>query len=51
MKKTKGDPMDIGQASHAQEGYWEHMGEQSCNDNYWSYIDALGKGKGGKGKE
>ena len=46
MKKTKGDPMDIGQASHAQEEYWEHMGEQSRDDNHWSYIDALGKGKG-----
>ena len=42
--------MDIGQASHSQEEHWEHMGEQSRDDNHWSYIDALGKGKGGKGK-
>ena len=24
MKRTKGDPMDIGQAAHAQDMQWEH---------------------------
>ena len=50
MKRTKGDPMDIGQTARAQDEYWEHPAEQNQDDGHWSYIDALGKGKGGKGK-
>ena len=50
MKRTKGDPMDIGQAAHAQCEQWGHAAEQNYEDSYWSHIDALGKGKGGKGK-
>ena len=50
MKRTKGDPMDIGQAAHAHGEHWEHTGVHFGDDYYWSYIDALGKGKGGKGK-
>ena len=42
--------MDIGQASHAQGGCWEHTGEPYQDEYQWNYLDALSKGKGGKGK-
>ena len=42
--------MEIDQAAHAHWEHWEHAGEQDGDANHWSYIDALGKGKGGKGK-
>ena len=50
MKRAKGDPMDIGQASHAQDGCWEHAGGPHQDEYQWNYLDALSKGKGGKGK-
>ena len=50
MKRTKGDPMDIGQAAHAQDTYWEYPEEIPGGEYQWSYVDALSKGKSGKGK-
>merc|ERR1711873_360431 len=41
MKRAKGDPMDIGQASHAQGGCWEHAGEPYQDECQWNYLDAL----------
>ena len=50
MRRTKGDPMDIGQASHAHDEHWEYDWESSGGEYGWGYVDALSKGKGGKGK-
>ena len=41
--------MDIGLTSRVPETYWEPMREPQ-HEHQWSYVDALGKGKGGKGK-
>ena len=50
MKRTKGDPMDIGQAAHASDAHWEQSWEPQYEEHQEYHVDALGKGKGGKGK-
>merc|ERR1711951_99651 len=58
MRKARGDPMEIGQADRPQEDQWKsaedvYHYEQHGNyfgNHFGNYLDALSKGKGGKGK-